>query len=307
MTDVPRSIVLHVGAHKTATTHLQHSLHGARRLLVRNGIRFFGPMDLRQLGQRLEARFNLPFNPRKSVADLRPAPDVLAEMMGDGTRLVVSEENFIGTLFDKRYPGPLHNLPQPLYSDAQARLAALTGAIAPQGGIEVCIGLRDPAGFLNSAYGLVMQAGSTVPLDRFKRRNPVPDIDWVDLVRRLAATPGVAHVTVWRYEDYRAVFAQVMAVLLGAGAPPVSPVAHRVNRGLSAAAVAFIQEHRAIATEGPLWHLARETYPVGPDHPPHDGFSPKEKAASQKQYAAQWHAIGALPGVTRIRPATEQT
>lgn len=306
VTDVAPSVILHVGAHKTATTHLQHSLHGARRRLVQDGIRFFGPMDLRQPGQRLEARFNLPFNPRKTVADLRPAPLVLADMLGDGTRLVISEENFIGSLFDKRYPGPFHSLPRPLYPHAQGWVSALAGAVAPHTGIEVCIGLRDPAGFLNSAYGLVLQAGSTVDVAGFKRRNAIQDIDWVGLVRRLAETRGVRSVTVWRYEDYRAVFAQVMTVLLGPVGADVPPVAHRVNRGLSAAAVAFIQDHRAMAAEGSLWHLARETCPVGPDHPAHDGFSAQERATSQRLYAAQWNAIGDLPGVTRLMPAPQQ-
>ncbi|MCF7698165.1 hypothetical protein [Loktanella sp. M215] len=303
MSDVSVKIVFHVGAHKTATTHLQHSIHGARRHVEAAGVRFFGPPALRQPGTRIEARFNLHFNPRKSVADLRPASEVLAEMLDGGTRLVLSEENFIGALFDRRYAGPFHSMPVPLYPDAADRLSALAACIAPDRGIDLCIGIRDPASFLNSAYGLVLQAGSGVAMENFKRRNPLAHIDWVDLVRRLRQAPGVASLTVWRHEDYHRLFDPVVAALLGAGVGPIRPVARVVNPGLSAAAVACALELKAAGADGPIVQQARDRFPVGPDTPAHDGFDAEERALSAEFYAVQVAEIAQMPGVTLLRPA----
>ena len=295
-------VVLHLGAHKTATTHLQHSIHAARRQLDGAGVRFFGPPALRQPGTRIEARFDLPFNPRKSVADHRPAREVLAEMMDGGTRLVLSEENFIGSLFDRRYPGPFHSLPVPLYPDAALRLAALAARVAPDRGLDLCLGIRDPAGFLNSAYGLVLQAGSGVDMDGFKRRNPLFDIDWVHLVRRLRQAEGVGRVTVWRHEDYRPMFDRVVAALVGEGVGPIRPVARVVNPGLSTKAVAVALECRATGASGPVVQQARDSFPVGSENPPHDGFDAEEHALSAEFYAAQVAELAQMDGVTLLRP-----
>ena len=302
MTDTRPAIVLHVGAHKTATTHLQHSIIGSTRVVEQAGIRFFGPPHLRKPGTRIEARFNLPFNPRKTVADLRPAPVVLAEMLAGGRRLVLSEENFIGSLFDRRHPGPFHAIPAPLYPEAAARVTALAEVAAPGQGIDLCLAIRDPAGFLNSAYGLALQAGSSVPVLNFKRRNPMALVDWADLVARLRAARGVGRLTVWRFEDYAATFGAVTAALLGPDVPPIKPVARRVNPGLSAAAVAFTLEHKRKGIDGPVLQLARDTYPVGPDHPSHDAYDAEERALSDEYYATQVARIAAMEGVTLIRP-----
>ena len=302
MSETSPTIVFHAGAHKTATTHLQHSILGTRGPLEKAGVRFFGPSTLRQPGSRIEARFNLRFNPRKSVADMRDADVVLSDMLDGGKRLVLSEENFIGTLFDRKADGPLHRMPMPLYPDAALRLNALAAKVAPENGIELCLAIRDPAGFLNSAYGLALQAGSCVAMDRFKWHNPMQDIDWVGLIGRLRRSAGIRRLTIWRYEDYHDLFDPIMGALLGPDAPRVRPIDRLVNGGLSAAAVQFTLDHHAEGVDGPLVQLARDTHPVGPDSPPHDGFDAEERALSLAFYDQQVEIIAQMDGVTLLRP-----
>ena len=91
------TVVLHLGAHKTATTHLQHSLIAHRIDLWQRGIRTMMPPHLRGGGQSLEALFDLPIN--RTVTGHAPNPaEVRAKLIGQAKRFVVSEENLLGVL-----------------------------------------------------------------------------------------------------------------------------------------------------------------------------------------------------------------
>ncbi|RYH04345.1 hypothetical protein EU805_02965 [Salipiger sp. IMCC34102] len=294
-------IVFHIGAHKTATTHLQHSIGAVADLLAMEGVNFFGPQSLRGPGKRLEARFDLPFNPRKSLADTRPAAVVLDEMTQGAHRLVLSEENFIGILFDKDTDGPLYRIGAPLYPQAGPRLDALAARIAPEG-VDICLGLRAPAGFLTSAYGQALLAEVVVSEERFRNQNPMGSVDWVDLVARLRSARGVRTITVWRQEEYHALFPRILAAMLGPASHHVAPVAQRVNPGLSRAAVDVVLKLHGAGQRGPLAHHARDTLPIGPDTPAFQLFGPEDAALSAEFYAAQWDEIGGMEGVTVLKP-----
>ncbi|SEP70926.1 hypothetical protein SAMN05428995_101571 [Loktanella sp. DSM 29012] len=301
MSQSPLDIVFHIGAHKTATTHLQHSIGNVSDKLAEAGIQFFGPQSLRQPGKRLEARFNLPFNPRKSNADPRPSDVVLDEMVQGGHRLLLSEENYIGVLFDRSTDGPMHRIAAPLYPTAGERLMALAHKIAPQG-IDVCLGVREPAGFLNSAYGQAFLAGHFIHVNKFKQQNPLSLVDWADLVARLRMTPGVRNITVWRQEDYHLCTDQILRVMLGDAARHVVPIRRLVNPGLSQAAVQHVLDMRSAGHDGPLAHLARAEFPIGPTRPAYQAYDREERALSSEFYQAQIAALDLMDGVTLLRP-----
>ena len=301
MSQPPLDVIFHIGAHKTATTHLQHSIGNVSDLLASEGVQFFGPQSLRANGKRLEARFSLPFNPRKSNADGRPAEVVLEEMVQGGHRLVLSEENFIGVLFDSARKGPKCRLGYPIYAQAGDRLAALAEKIAPDG-FHICLGIREPAMFLNSAYGQALLAGYVIPEAKFMLHNPLRGIDWAELVTRLRATPGVRHLTVWRQEDYAACLDQILTVMLGDAARHVVPIKRTVNPGLSQEAVAFALKMKRAGHAGPLAQLARDEYPIGPTSPVYQGYDEEARALSREFYDLQVDALSRMEGVTLLRP-----
>lgn len=283
-------IVLHVGAHKTATTHLQHSLIASRLPLWEAGIRTFMPMHLRGHGQSLQARFDLPIN--RKVTGHGPAPtDVRAKLIGTARRIVVSEENFIGVLQTRKGRVRL-----PLYPRARQRLMMLIPVLAPTQGVDLCFALRDPATFLNSAYGQVLMGGHMISPDDFKAENPLGAVDWVDILRRLRGTPGVNRLTVWRHEDYGTLFQPICQTLLGDCNVPIIPVAEVIHGGLSKEAV---RRTLAGTSDAPT---ARAAFPVGQDNPPFDAFTPEERDLSREYYAAQIVEIATIPGVTVLRP-----
>lgn len=297
MTDKPLSIALHVGVHKTATTHLQRSLKHARRALAAEGVRYYGPDHFRSGGQTIPARFGFPRDPNAQAAMTAPA-DQLGQMRKDGHRIVISEENFIGAL----------NHPQGLalrtrYKDAENRLAAFAQAVGQQ--VDVFVAIRRPTGFLNSAYCQMLLGGRVQPVGMYQRRNPISGIDWLALVTRLRGAKGIGGVTVWKYEDYGGLFPRIVAGLVGPQAAHLVPPRPKfVNMGLSAAAVADVLHHSRLDPIEGRATAARKLLPVERGHPPFDGYSQEEHAIGDAAYAAQIKKIAALDGVTLLQPDT---
>ena len=89
-----RSVAIHIGAHKTATTHMQQSLEASEDRLAAQGVRFYGPKALRKENQSLIDVFNLQVD-HHTPKPTRSKAEQLEHMLGDGHRLVLSNENFI--------------------------------------------------------------------------------------------------------------------------------------------------------------------------------------------------------------------
>ena len=283
-------IALHIGAHKTATTHLQRSVQAHRAALRGQGVAYFGPLQLRgdkpSLGQRLS------LFEQSGKGDPKGA---LAGMLRRATRLVVSEENFTGGLQPLR-----GQISTPLYPGAESRLTALAAAIAPDG-IDVFLGVRHPARFLTSVYGQMLLGGARLSVADFRAANPPFSVDWADYVKRLMQTPGVKSVTVWRYEDYGPLFTQIVDAMIGPNTG-VTPLPDIMHRGLSVAAVKQIQDAFARAEDGEVAVRARKAYPVGPENPAFAVYGRITSAVSGLRYARQVRQIAAVPGVTFLRP-----
>lgn len=287
------TVALHMGVHKTATSHLQRSLHRAADALADAGVRYYGPEHLRLPGRSLPALFGL-----KAGAKQRRAPaDQMTLLRKGADRLVLSEENFIGVLNT-----PRRRAVRVRYPDAGPRISALAQAM-DCGGVDVFLGVRHPATYLNSAYGQMLLGGRVMPMALFQKLNPVSGVNWLDLVARIRQTPGVNRLTVWRYEDHADVFDQIVGGLVGVErADLVPPLNKRIHVGLSAAAVASVLDSPDADATGQLANEARRTLPVGPEFVAHDGMSAAEHAAGTEAYLAQTDAIRALEGVTFLEP-----
>lgn len=295
MTSKPLSVAFHIGAHKTATTHLQRSLKSATNQLAEHGVQYYGPDTLRLPGRSLQSLFGLKHQAPDDM-EKRPAAEQLARLRQDGHRLVFSEENFIGAL-----NSPNGRKMKRRYKSADARLTGLSAALGQT--IDVHLAVRRPTAFLNSAYCQLLLGGRVQPLKSYLKSHGIGTVDWVDLVGRLRAAHGVGAITVWRYEDYGALFPQIIAGLVGQdAAAAVRPPRRRVNRGLSAAAVAQVLEQAGDVTAENSARAARKALSVEDGHPPFDGFSEKEHAISDAAYARQIATIAQMDGVTLLDP-----
>lgn len=290
------TIAFHIGAHKTATTHLQRSMAKATDALAAGGVRYYGPPDFRLPGRSISALFGLKENQQD---DTRRSPLAqLAVMRKDAHRVVFSEENFIGVLNSpRRFPV------KERYPHAALRINQLAAALERP--IDVALSIRHPTRFLNSAYCQQLMGGRVVPFHRYAHINPVESVDWLNMVRQLRGAEGVRRLTIWCYEDYGALFDQICAACVGTDAAPmVRPLRRRIHEGLSADAVAETLQRDAQEKTEKLGFAMRKTMPVGPEHPAFDGFDPDAHRAADTAYTRQIAEIAAMEGVTFLRPGS---
>lgn len=297
MTDRSLCIAFHIGAHKTATSHLQRSLKRASAELSASGVMYYGPDCFRLPGNSLQALFGIRGGSAADETELRVA-DQLDLLRKDGHRLVFSEENFIGPLNQPHGRSMKHR-----YKSAGDRLTQLAAAMDQK--IDVFLAVRRPTAFINSAYCQMLLGGRIQPVAVFQRRNPLSSVDWAHLVARLRAAPGVGALTVWQYEDYGALFAKIMAGLVGEDAArSVIPRPRHINRGLSAAAVQHVLAQAEPAPDEKLARTARQMMPVEDGHAPFDGSAAEEHAIGDAVYARQLTAIAKMEGVSLLRPVS---
>ncbi len=284
------TVALHIGAHKTATTHLQRSLLAAQDDLRDIGVQFHGPRSFRWGQPSLLQRFAIADKPSGPVKAIDPqAFDTLRDGAG---RLILSEENFPGTFMNDK-----GRLRRPLYPDGPRRIAELVGRM-PVDGADVFLAIRQPTRLLNSAFSQRLHAKRDVTLEKFLKRNAIELVDWVRLIDRLRRTPGVKSLTVWRYEDYAALFPQIIAGLAGPDAVArVKPLAETMHGGLSELAVTLLLADETISVED-----AMTSCPVDDTNPRFDAFDADAHALGDEFYAAQLSQIDAMRDVTRLRP-----
>ena len=298
----PVSVAVHIGAHKTATSHFQKSLSAQRELLIDAGIRTYGPDYLRRPGRSIQAMFGLP------MRDARPArrspQDQIAFLAKGGTRIVFTEENLTGSLHDGA-----GGVVFPLCQRAEDRLTPFAAKIAPSP-LDVFLCIRDPAGFLTSAYGqTILGGGLAMTPDVFRVATPLAAVNWADVVTRLRAIAQINKVTVWRYEDYAQVFRLVCRRMLRWRiGGQMNPLPSRVHEGLSAQAVAqyFDWRTKGLVSDD-LGLRARAAHPVSQGHAKFRLFDDVEIAASARAYAAQIARIEAIDGVTLLHPPTPKS
>ncbi|SLN77966.1 hypothetical protein [Roseisalinus antarcticus] len=287
-------MVLHVGAHKTATTHFQQALRRGRRGFERAGATLYTPLELRH-GPKLPERLGISYKLRK----LRDSwsPGLLSEMAEGRPRLVISEENVMGQM-----SGASGQHAASLYPEAEARVATLAMGVAPLP-LTLFLTIREPASYLVSAYSQSLLGGFGKGFERFVARIPPHAVDWCDLVRRLLTVPRVGEVVVWRKEDYPEVAFQAADGLAGARIARPFWFSHKpLHEGLSAPAAAAALEAPVGKARATAAEAARKRFPISAGHPRLRPFDGELEALAAEYYAAQWQRLAAMPRVRLIRP-----
>jgi hypothetical protein len=202
---------------------------------------------------------------------------------------VISEENFIGTLTNQN-----HKIRKPLYPNAADRISQLAEIIAPKG-IDVCLSIRNPAGYLNSAYGQYLRAGGRGRPEEFVEENPLNRVNWTKLLQRLEQVNGIRSIIVWPFEDYEPLYSRILSLMLGAtAASRINWSPDTVNEGLSKATVSRL--------------LAGDDHPMrgselsdSEEQIKFDIYNGTEHAKSGMFYADQLEEIAAMRHVHLLR------
>lgn len=293
MPKLPKSIALHIGVHKTASTHLQTVLDKNKSLLIKDGIRFYGPSELRSNNRELTVRFNLSGS-KGPAPELTPHEQLEYLAQGCG-HLVFSEENIAGTLTNHKGKMQL-----PVYPNAFKRIEELAACWAPlEPDLFVCV--RNPAAYVSSAYGQCLNSAPSVEPQTFRDLNNWRSVDWANFVARIRAIPGLGNVTVWRQEDYannqRDVYRQMIP---SHTADNLKLLKHYVNKGLSTEAVKATLRFAAEGKTDGIVGKARKEFPINKMNEPFKLYTAETYAEADQIYADQMARIAGMDGVTLL-------
>lgn len=275
---------IHVGAHKTATTHLQRTLARHRSVLRDLGIDFIAPRELRQGVQQHLLRSWLP------GARVRAYRDALKLILTGAPVVAISEENLLGNVLDALKPEPYPRLER--FAGTMARAVA-----GPPG--QPFVAIRSFDRFWASCYVEALRLGNTPPpleaLCRLARQPP----SWLRVCRRLRRIWPERPLTVWRYDDYDA--RSAASAFLGRDPGPLPGVARAARRASPSdegvrLALAASGDKEAV---GAIFraHPASSGEPFRP-------FGSAETAALRDAYARDLEILAADRDIRLILPAT---
>ena len=260
---------------------------------MKDGIRFYGPSELRSNNRELRVRFNLSGS--KGPAPDRTPHEQLAHLAQGCRRLVFSEENIAGTLTNHKGEMQL-----PVYPSAFKRIEELAACWAPlKPDLFVCV--RNPASYMSSAYGQCLNKIPSVEPQTFRELNDWRSVDWASFVARIRAIPGVGKIAVWRQEDYaknqRHVYRRMTRWRTGRR---LKLVEQHVNKGLSAAAVEATLRFASEGQTDGIVGKARKEFPVNEINKPFKLYPAETYAEADQIYAEQMARIAHMDGVTLL-------
>lgn len=195
----PETITLYLGAHKTATTHLQGILHANRERLADRGIKLSMPGDVRK--EWLPAFFH--YCSHKDDAS-RAKIDELAPDKGTW---LLTEENIAGVSNDFTHKSGI-------YPHVGARLKCLRKAW-PDSEMRLFFSLRSYETFYRSAYSEVVRNRGYIPFDQFYDEERFRGNSWVETVRQFIEVIPQEKITLWRYEDFRQLVPSILRSMTG--------------------------------------------------------------------------------------------
>jgi hypothetical protein len=209
---------IHLGAHKTATTHLQETLTAVRPALAERGLDYL-PNQLvreRRLARELWRRRPIARMPLIGAKFMREAIEAVVEPLRLGPETVVlSEENILGI------PDQILGVPfYPQAAQSVSRLASLTARAK----LVFFLSIRGYETLLPSAYAESLKFRPPREGGFNSGRLMAETPSWYDLVTQIhRAAPGVS-LRIWRQEDYRANAHEIMAEVCGLELGPLPDI-----------------------------------------------------------------------------------
>lgn len=289
--------ILHIGAHKTASTHLQLAMARAREALGMRGVALFGPDELRRKGLGVPEYLSLqPDDPGLQAHGAR----IKAALGLSAERLVISDENILGNAHNVELIRTAR-----FYDRAVDRLTRLA-VLLPDAPVTIALAIRDPAGFLVSAYSQRLMSGKLEAFTRYCNGLDPAMLRWSELIGRLQDVFPAVRWRVWRYEDYPGNATAILNALLGDAAGLVKLGMGVAHPGLSQHAhAALMAEASQLSEQGEGAAMKRAAalrtaFPKGRQHPAFQPFDAPTLERSATAYARDQAVIAALPGVQAL-------
>ncbi len=287
-----RRLTFLIGAHKTASTHLQRSLVAQKAPLAAEGVGVIDPMPI---GGTLLPLSDLLRGRAEPELLALAAEGFLRKHAGDAGTVVLMNENILSASLA---PDMAFKDDQ-LYTFAPARVKRLI-ALFPEHDIQIGMAVRNPAGFLVSAWQEHMKGHDFQPFRSYLGTAQPAAIGWLKLVKRLRQALGDTPLFLWRYEDYPAVVPAVLQRCMSAAAERVTLLDSAANPGFSAKALDYLAAQGKVTPEASAAALRR--FPKGPENPGFAPWSEAETTAMTERYATELQQVEARGLARVLRP-----
>lgn len=243
-----KTIHVHVGAHKTATTYMQSRLRSNREFLRKEGVDFIDLWRKRPeeklYRKKLKRLIESDIVDRRAMARMsKQLRRIVANRTSRANPLVViSYENILGDYDLTKGAAP--------YPNAGPAIRHLAEAF-PQWKLKIFLSIRSLDRFVESGYvQRVFTRRETRKFKQYLDQIDLACISWMPVVRAIASVVGHENMVVWEYENFVSDESPIWNALLGrtdAGAALVLP-AKEGNHSLSAKGLKYMRSINKVAT-----------------------------------------------------------
>jgi len=198
---------LHIGAHKTATTHLQDTLAKHKKILEAVGAQYLSREEIRQENIKIrEKSMALRFG----LGDiyLRKFANKIHQKSMYSSTMIISEENFCGSVAEIAEPV--------MYPRLERRLGFLSSALQGHD-IKYFLSIRNQVDIIPSSYVHTIKY-KPMPhgFEPIRSRVMADPPRWSDLVYRLKNTIGWdVPLSIWLFETYLRKEQEIISLLCG--------------------------------------------------------------------------------------------
>ncbi|MGB7316454.1 MAG: hypothetical protein WBC85_00640 [Planktotalea sp.] len=261
-------VILHIGAHRTASTSFQTYVRQNRRSLAGQAIGFWGPARLRK--GLFHGVIPNPLLGQGDIAFARAQGRIGLHLDRSGacgiSQLIVSDENMLGTMRQNIATRQLY----PCAGERVARhIAAFRGAVK-----MIHISMRDLGSYWPSALSFCIPRGVMVPTPERSNALAEQRRDWRDVITDVAIAAPDVPIFVSTYEQFGSRPHQLMSYLIGRPAPALG---NQVWRNRRPAASELLRQPLSMREQAIL------TAKIYNDR--WEPFSPSQCAALQERYA----------------------
>lgn len=193
---------IHIGVHKTATTHLQDRLKSQKAELQLRGLVYISRAEARQarITKLLrKEKFNAFLPPFVYLNKFQTAALKLAHYnRADIKSILISDENLLGCSRDLLYPGPR------IYPHLEKRLKGIE-LLSKASSVEIYLSIRSYDSLLVSAYCQCLRQGwgkKLPPLDTLLEQFASTPPNWLSFLSRIQRQIPQARIRFWKFEDY---------------------------------------------------------------------------------------------------------
>lgn len=284
-------VTLHLGAHKTASTHLNTVLRANPELSAAHSVGVPNKSQTRQgLTRKLGKYQAVPRNTKTEDA-------VVLDLSNGRPAVFLSDENILGV--PKRLMSELG-----FYPNAARRLRTTLNLIGDYP-VELLLAIRSQPSFIVSTYAEAIRSEGYIAFDEFVGDTDLKMMRWSRLIRRILAVRPDLTITVWRYEDYGDLLPTILGLIMRANGDvsvgDLNMPEDRVRLGLSARAVDEIkalQDELGQPPERNQIEEIMEQYPKSKDSPAPQPLDDERRKLLERNYRKDLRAIAKMERVT---------